>query len=90
MSTSAQTRSTTPALTPAPATGVLRGPCLARGRKLCDAGLLQASQASHDLAYLRLDELKRLALTGRVGIAEAIDHRVLIAERRVDRAHWLW
>jgi pyruvate,water dikinase len=68
------------------ATGVLRRPCLALGRKLCAARLLDRPD---DVCYLRLDELRRLAETGHVGADGALDHHALIVERRADRAHWL-
>lgn len=68
------------------ATGVLRRPCMALGRKLCAAQLLDTPD---DVCYLRLDELRGLAVRGYVGAELALDHRALIAERRADRAHWL-
>jgi pyruvate, water dikinase len=68
------------------ATGVLRKPCMALGRKLCAARRLDKPD---DVCYLRLDELRRLAETGHVGADGAFDHRALIDDRRNDRAHWL-
>ena len=68
------------------ATGVLRRPCLALGRKLCSARLLDTPD---DVCYLRLNELRRLAETGHIGVEFALDHRALIAHRRADRARWL-
>ena len=68
------------------ATGVLRRPCLALGRKLCAARLLDTPD---DVCYLRLDELRRLAERGHAGAGVAPDHRAVIAERRAARARWM-
>jgi pyruvate,water dikinase len=68
------------------ATGVLRRPCMALGRKLCTARRLDRPD---DVCYLRLDELRGLVERGIVDADIALDHRALIAERRADRARWL-
>jgi len=68
------------------ATGVLRRPCLALGRKLCAARLLDTPD---DVFYLRLNELRCVADSGHAGIEVTLDHRAVIAGRRADRARWL-
>jgi pyruvate,water dikinase len=66
------------------ATGVLRRPCLALGRHLCAASVMDKPD---DVFYLRLDELRSLAERGRADVT--LDYRALIVERRAERAHWL-
>jgi pyruvate,water dikinase len=68
------------------ATGVLRRPCLALGRKLCAAGLLDSPE---DVCYLSLNELRRLAESSDVGNDGVLDYRGLVRQRRADRARWL-